>query len=97
MKKTFLLTLFVCLINNAIAQSLPVPDHVIILVEENYGFDDIYGSSYAPHLNALIGQPNVALFTSSFALTHPSQPNYLMLYFDKVLKEFITFWVAVVN
>ena len=58
--------------------TVPRPDHVVIVVEENHAFDDIVGSSSAPYFAALAGQG--ALFTQSFALTHPSQPNYLALF-----------------
>ena len=82
MKKIITLTsLLSVAFSNMFSQTLPTPpDHIIIVVEENYGYNDIVGSSNAPYLNSLIGQPNVALFNNSFGLTHPSQPNYLMLY-----------------
>jgi len=62
------------------AQSLPLPNHIVIVMEENYAYSDIIGSSLAPEINALISDTSTAIFTQSFALTHPSQPNYLMLY-----------------
>jgi acid phosphatase len=57
---------------------VPRPDHVVIVVEENRSFGAIIGSANAPYINALA--PQGALFTSSFAITHPSQPNYLALF-----------------
>src|SRR5439155_22234664 len=57
---------------------VPTPAHVVIVVEENYGYSDIIGSSAAPYINALAQQG--ALMTNSFGLTHPSQPNYLYLF-----------------
>ena len=68
------------LASSGFAQSLPVPDHIIILIEENYSYSDIYGSPAAPHINALANDPNAALFTQSFGIEHPSQPNYLDLF-----------------
>ncbi len=62
------------------AQTVPKPDHVVVLMMENYGYSDIIGNPNAPHINALVSDPNTALFTQSFALTHPSQPNYIMLF-----------------
>ncbi len=56
------------------------PDHTIIVVLENKSFDQIIGNSDAPYINSLISNPHGALFTNSFGLTHPSQPNYLMLF-----------------
>src|SRR5437588_1502588 len=51
------------------------PDHVVLVIEENHGYSEIIGSSQAPYINSLAAQG--ALMTNSFALTHPSQPNYL--------------------
>ncbi len=57
---------------------LPRPDHVVIVMEENHSFADIIGSSQAPFINSLAQQG--ALFTQSFGVEHPSQPNYLDLF-----------------
>jgi uncharacterized membrane protein len=54
------------------------PDHVVIVMEENHAFSEIIGSSSAPFINSLAQQG--ALFTQSFAVEHPSQPNYLDLF-----------------
>ncbi len=54
------------------------PDHVVIVMEENHSFSNIIGSSQAPFINSLAQQG--ALFTQSFAVEHPSQPNYLDLF-----------------
>ena len=58
--------------------NVPRPDHVVIVIEENHAYKQIIGSSSAPYINSLAQQD--ALFTRSFALTHPSQPNYLALF-----------------
>src|SRR4051794_36069069 len=60
------------------AVGLPRPDHIVVVVEENHSFDSIIGSKAAPYINALAREG--ALFTRSFALTHPSQPNYIALF-----------------
>ncbi len=57
---------------------LPKPDHVLIVMEENHGYDQIIGSENAPYINQLAREG--ALFTNSSAVTHPSQPNYLALF-----------------
>jgi hypothetical protein len=57
------------------AAGLPRPDHVVIVIEENHSFQEIYNSSSAPFINSLV--PEGALFTQSFAVEHPSEPNYL--------------------
>jgi uncharacterized membrane protein len=54
------------------------PDHVVIVIEENHSFSSIIGSSSAPYINSLAQQG--ALFTQSFGVEHPSQPNYLDLF-----------------
>lgn len=54
------------------------PSHVVLVIEENHGYDEIIGSSAAPYMNALA--KSGALMTQSFAVTHPSEPNYLELF-----------------
>ncbi|MFJ4654518.1 alkaline phosphatase family protein [Nocardia sp. NPDC088792] len=58
--------------------ALPRPAHVVVVVEENHSYSDIIDTSGAPYLNALAGQG--ALFTASYAVAHPSEPNYLALF-----------------
>jgi len=69
--------LFAILAQTALAQ-VPTPAHVVVVIEENHGYSQIIGSSEAPYINTLATQG--ALFTKSYALTHPSQPNYLGLF-----------------
>ena len=54
---------------------LPLPDHVVVVMEENHGYGEIIGNSQAPYINSMAQQG--ALLTNFFATTHPSQPNYL--------------------
>lgn len=58
--------------------ALPSPAHVVIVMEENRSYSEIIGSSNAPYINSLAAQS--ASFTQSFAITHPSLPNYLALF-----------------
>jgi phospholipase C len=58
--------------------TLPVPTHIIIVMEENHGYSEIIGSPAAPYINSLASQG--ASFTNMHAETHPSQPNYLAFY-----------------
>jgi hypothetical protein len=58
--------------------SVPTPDHVVIVIEENHSFSEIIGSTAAPYINSLA--QHGALFRRSFAIGHPSQPNYLELF-----------------
>jgi len=60
------------------AVTVPAPAHVVVVVEENHGYSQIIGSPQAPYINTLASEG--ALFTSSYAITHPSQPNYLDLF-----------------
>ena len=53
-------------------------DHIVVVVEENHAHSDIIGSSSAPYLTALAA--GGATMTQSYAVTHPSQPNYLALF-----------------
>jgi hypothetical protein len=60
------------------AQSLPRPDHVVIVIEENKPFSRIIGNPEAPYINKLAAHG--MLFTRSYGVAHPSQPNYLALF-----------------
>ena len=51
------------------------PDHIIFLWLENKGFNTIIGSSSAPFINSLVKKGT--LFTNTYAITHPSYPNYI--------------------
>lgn len=57
---------------------LPVPDHVVVVVLENHGFAEIIESDKAPFIRGLAARG--ALFIRSYALAHPSEPNYLALF-----------------
>src|ERR1035437_5123162 len=56
------------------------PDHVVIVIEENHAYIQIIGSTAAPYINSLLQDNTSALFSQSYGLTHPSQPNYLMFF-----------------
>src|SRR4051812_40583064 len=62
----------------AVAGAVPRPDHVVIVVEENKAAPEIVGHPDAPYITSLAAQG--ANFTNYYALTHPSQPNYLGLF-----------------
>ncbi|MGI8736553.1 MAG: alkaline phosphatase family protein [Candidatus Eremiobacter antarcticus] len=59
-------------------QRLPRPDHVIIIVEENHSRSGIIGNREAPYMNEMAARG--AVFTQSYAITHPSAPNYSALF-----------------
>jgi hypothetical protein len=52
--------------------------YVQVVIFENESYDDVIGSSQAPYITALSN--TWANMTQSFAITHPSQPNYLSLF-----------------
>jgi acid phosphatase len=56
----------------------PPPEHVVVVVFENKAFEHQVGSHRAPYLNGLLARS--AVFTQSYAITHPSQPNYIALF-----------------
>jgi phosphatidylinositol-3-phosphatase len=57
---------------------LPRPDHIVMVIEENHSYSQIIDSPDAPYINRLAAQG--AVFTQSFGITYPSQPNYLALF-----------------
>lgn len=75
----FLAVIAVLSPTSLIAQKLPTPKHIVIVIEENHSFSQIIGNKKdAPYLNELAERG--ASFNSFFALHHPSQPNYLVLF-----------------
>lgn len=63
----------------ASAATPPRPDHVVIVVMENKNYDAIIGRpDEAPYLNDLASRS--AVFSNSYAVAHPSQPNYIALF-----------------
>ena len=60
------------------ARKLPRPDRVVIVFEENRAYSHIIGNMAAPFINTLANRG--ASFTQSYAITHPSQPNYLAFF-----------------
>lgn len=54
------------------------PKHVVVIIEENKSFGDIIGDDDAPYINSLANR--AAVFTQSYGVAHPSQPNYIALF-----------------
>ena len=70
-----------CFAPTAFAQepaALPIPAHIVVVMEENHSYSEIIGSAQAPYINSLAAEG--ALFTKSYAIGHPSQPNYLAIF-----------------
>jgi phosphatidylinositol-3-phosphatase len=57
---------------------VPRPRHTVVVIFENHPYGDVIGNPQARYLNALARSG--ALFTASYAVGHPSEPNYLALF-----------------
>lgn len=60
------------------APKVAAPAHIVVVVMENLAYGQVIGRGDAPYINSLARQG--ALFTASYAVTHPSEPNYLALF-----------------
>ncbi len=58
--------------------ALPTYAHIVVVIEENHSYSEVIGNANAPYITSLAN--NGAKMTQSFAVTHPSQPNYLALF-----------------
>ena len=54
-----------------------MPDHIVVVVEENHSYGDVIGNSAMPYINSLAQQYGLA--TQYYGNAHPSLPNYFML------------------
>lgn len=61
-----------------VSGSVPRPEHVVVVIEENHSLAELTDPATAPFITSLARRS--AVFTNSFAVTHPSQPNYLALF-----------------
>jgi hypothetical protein len=57
---------------------VPRPDHIVVVVMENKASGQIAGNRHAPYITSL-GR-SYAMFPNSYAVRHPSEPNYLALF-----------------
>jgi acid phosphatase len=57
---------------------VPMPGHVVVAVMENHSFAQIVEAGKAPFIQGLAERG--AVFTRSYAVTHPSEPNYFALF-----------------
>jgi acid phosphatase len=60
------------------AAGVPRFAHIVIAVLENHSFDQVVGQPDAPFISSLVATG--AVMTQSYALTHPSEPNYLAMF-----------------
>lgn len=68
-----------------VAQNVPVgaaktftTKYVQLVIFENQSYDEVIGNQQAPYITSL--SKTWANMTQSFAITHPSEPNYLALF-----------------
>lgn len=78
--KVFINSLIGLFVVSTSVQAQVQPLHTVLLVLENHSYTEIAGNPNAPYINSVLNDNHTARFTQSFALTHPSQPNYIMLY-----------------
>ena len=57
---------------------VPQYDHIVVVVEENEGWNDIVAAN-PPYIMGTLYQVGAAM-TASYAVAHPSEPNYFALY-----------------
>ena len=58
--------------------TLPAPDHVVVVMMENHSFGEIIDPQRAPFIASLAAKG--ASFANAFAVSHPSEPNYFALF-----------------
>ena len=63
---------------NALAAGLPRPEHVVLVIEENRSSKNMLGNPDAAYINSLVAKG--AFLTQSYAIGHPSEPNYVALF-----------------
>ncbi|MET2827848.1 alkaline phosphatase family protein [Mesorhizobium shangrilense] len=62
----------------ASSRTPPKYDHVVVVIMENHSFAQIFQAEAAAYLNEL--SKGGAVFDQSYAVAHPSQPNYFALF-----------------
>jgi len=78
--------------------ALPTFSHVFVIVMENEESTSIIGNSTAPYINGLANSYGLA--TQSYAISHPSLPNYLTLTAGStfgITSDCTTCWVNATN
>lgn len=60
------------------SDSVPRFAHIVVLMLENHSYGEVLNSPDTPYLRSLAADG--AVLTRSYAITHPSEPNYLALF-----------------
>jgi phospholipase C len=76
----FAIILLACvLVPTVHAEQLPRPDHIVVVIEENHSYAQVMDKLNRNSYIHALAQRGV-LFTHSYGVAHPSQPNYLALF-----------------
>ncbi len=62
---------------------VPASHHVVVVIEENHGYNEVIGNPSMPYLNSLANQ--YGLETQFYANTHPSIGNYFMMTVGEII------------
>jgi acid phosphatase len=71
------------------SNGIPQFSHVVVVVEENAGYQDVIGSGAMPYLNSL--RSKYSLATNYYANTHPSIGNYFTMTTGAIITNDDTF------
>jgi acid phosphatase len=63
--------------------AVPASRHVVVVVEENHGYNSVIGNPNMPYFNSLATQYGLA--TQYYANTHPSIGNYFMMTVGQII------------
>jgi hypothetical protein len=58
---------------------IPHYEHILVIIAENQGYEDIIGNRHAPNINGLVNMPGTSLATKFYAEVHPSEGNYVAI------------------
>src|SRR5437016_14622896 len=62
---------------NAQIEGIPRYEHIILIIAENHGYDQIIDKQVAPHINKLAKDYSSA--TNFYGVVHPSKANYIAM------------------
>jgi hypothetical protein len=62
---------------NAQIEGIPRYEHIILIIAENHGYEQIIGNAGAPNINTL--EKKYGLATKYYGVVHPSKANYIAM------------------
>ena len=81
--ETVLGFLFVVTALGGAVAGVPSSRHIVVVIEENHGYNQVIGNHQMPYLNSLATQYGLA--TNYYANTHPSIGNYFMMTVGQII------------